>query len=101
MPQPTEPPKPIETVTTPTPAPTPAPRPTPSTGGSSGTIFISSLPPMADVYMDGKLIGKTNIDKLTITGGTHTMRFVKGDKELTKEMTFQSGENPSQLIRLK
>lgn len=85
----------------PTPKPTPRPTPTPSTGGASGTVFISSLPPMADVYMDGKLIGKTNIDKLKVTTGTHTMRFVKGDKELSKQMTFKAGENPSQLIRLK
>ncbi len=69
--------------------------------GAPGTIFISSLPPMADVYMDGKKIGKTNIAELKITAGTHTMKFVKGPKELTKQMTFTAGKNLSQLIRLK
>jgi len=80
--------------------------PTPTAPVSSGdtgpaTIFISSLPPMADVYMDGKLIGKTNIAELKIAAGTHTMKFVKADKMLEKQMTFTAGKNPSQLIRLK
>lgn len=94
-PKPT-PPEPVTTT-----KPTPKPTPKPTTGGAAGTIFISSLPPMADVYMDGKLIGKTNIDKLKVTAGTHTMKFAKGDKQLTKQMTFKAGENPSQLIRIK
>jgi len=50
--------------------------------------------------MDGKLIGKTNRDELKIRSGTHTMRFVKGGKEVTKKMTFKPGSNPSQLIRI-
>lgn len=72
---------------------------TPVAGG--GTIFISSLPPMADVYMDGQKIGKTNIAELQVTPGNHEMKFVKGDKELVKTMSFTEGKNPSQLIRLK
>lgn len=96
-------PKPvIETTPLPEPEPVkPVERPVATSGGSPGTIFISSLPPMADVYMDGTKIGKTNIDKLKIKSGTHVMKFVKGAKELTKQMTFTSGENPSQLVRLK
>lgn len=94
-------PTPTQPVVRPKPKPTPKPRPTPSSGGAAGTVFISSLPPMADVFMDGRPIGKTNIDKLKISAGTHTMKFVKGDKQLTKQMTFKAGENPSQLIRLK
>jgi hypothetical protein len=114
-PKPKPEPKPIPTPVvkpTPTPEPTPTPtvepepekpveKPTVTAGGAPGTIFISSLPPMADVYMDGKKIGKTNIDKLKIKSGTHTMKFVKGSKEVTKQMTFTAGENPSQLVRLK
>jgi anti-anti-sigma factor len=74
---------------------------TSSDDGETGTIFISSIPPVADVYMDGKLIGKTNISKLTVTAGTHTMKYVKGSAEITEELTFKSGENPSHLIMLK
>lgn len=66
-----------------------------------GTIFLSSIPPVAEVYMDGKKIGMTNIDDCPITAGVHTMLFVKGSKRLEKKMTFTKGKNPSQLIRLK
>ncbi len=109
-PKPTPRPEPKPVVRTPAPTPRPTPKPTPKpvtptpstpAGGPPGTIFISSLPPMADVYMDGKKIGKTNIAELKITAGTHTMKFVKGAKQLTKTMSFTAGSNPSQLIRLK
>jgi anti-anti-sigma factor len=76
--------------------PSSSPPPSSSTAsGDPGTIFISSIPPVADVYMDGKLIGKTNISKLKVRSGTHTMRFVKGDKETTRQMTFKTGDNPA------
>jgi hypothetical protein len=95
----------------PTPAPVasrPAPAPAPSApssgasdlAGDPATIFIASIPPVADVYINGKLIGKTNISELKVVAGTHTMRFVKGGKEVTKDMTFQPGKNPSQMVRL-
>jgi len=48
--------------------------------------------------MDGNLIGKTNITKLKVTSGTHSMRFVKGGKELTKEMTFEPGDNAAKHV---
>ena len=92
------------------PAPEPAPdvsSPPPATatsggaGGESATIFISSMPPVADVYMDGKLIGKTNISKLNVSAGTHSMRFVKGSVEVTEDMTFKAGDNPSHFLILK
>ena len=96
-PRPTPTPKP-----TPRPTPRPAPKPAPVVSSAeSGTIFISSLPPMAEVFMDGQKIGKTNIAELKITAGSHRMKFVKGAKTLTKQMTFISGKNPSQLVRLK
>ncbi|MFW6209856.1 MAG: PEGA domain-containing protein, partial [Spirochaetota bacterium] len=68
--------------------------------GEPGSIFIASIPPVADVYMDGKMIGKTNIAELKVVSGKHTMKFVKGAKEVTREMTFQPGKNPSQMIRI-
>ncbi|MBD3422586.1 MAG: PEGA domain-containing protein [Chitinivibrionales bacterium] len=80
-------------------AATPAPTATAS-AGEPATIFISSIPPVADVYMDGKLIGKTNIAKLKVLSGTHTLKFVKAGKEHTVEMKFQPGENPSKLVNL-
>jgi len=86
----------------PAPAAEPAPAPAASSGnGDPATIFISSLPPVADVYMDGKLIGKTNITKLNVLSGTHSMRFVKGTAEVTQDMTFKAGDNPSRFVSVK
>jgi len=62
---------------------------------ASALAFISSIPPVADVYMDGRLIGKTNIARLNVLAGTHEMRFVKGAKEMAVFMTFTPGENPA------
>jgi anti-anti-sigma factor len=97
-----------EPVAPPPPKPAPAPAPAPeasapsaSASGELATVFIASIPPVADVYMDGKLIGKTNITKLNVTAGSHSMRFVKGTQEVSKDMTFKSGDNPSQLVNLK
>jgi anti-anti-sigma factor len=87
----------------PPPAPAPeAPAPAASSGGGEpATIFISSLPPVADVYMDGKLIGKTNITKLNVLSGSHSMRFVKGTAETTQDKTFKAGDNPSWFVSIK
>jgi hypothetical protein len=88
----------------PAPAPaaeTPPPAPSASSGsGEPGTIFIASIPPVADVYMDGVKIGKTNVEELKVTAGTHSMKFVKGPKEISKDMTFQAGKNASQMVRI-
>lgn len=69
-------------------------------GGEAASVFIASIPPVADIFMDGKLIGKTNISELKVTAGTHTLKFVKGDKEITKQQTFQAGKNPSMMVRI-
>jgi len=75
--------------------------PPPKALGEPATIFISSIPPMADVYMDGKLIGKTNVAKLNVFSGTHSMRFVKGAKEQTEDKKFVAGDNPSWFVQIK
>jgi anti-anti-sigma factor len=69
-------------------------------GGESGTIFIATIPPVAEVYLNGKLLGKSNVDELNVTAGTYMVKFVKGGKEVTKEMTFKAGKNPSQMIKI-
>jgi anti-anti-sigma factor len=76
------------------------PTPEPASGGEPASVFIASIPPVADIYMDGQLIGKTNISELKVTSGTHTLRFVKGDKEVTKQQTFEPGKNPSMMVRI-
>jgi anti-anti-sigma factor len=117
-PDPTPEPKRPEPVVTPTPAPTPTPTPTPtpepepepskpvvstpvvSTAGGDASIYFASLPPIAEVYLNGKLVGRTNVAELKLPSGTHVLRFVKGAKEITQEITLQPGKNPSRLIRL-
>lgn len=103
-------PKRPEPVATPTPSPTPAPEPKPSkpvvstpvvsTAGGDASIYFASLPPIAEVYLNGKLVGRTNVAELKLPSGTHVLRFVKGAKEVTQEITLQPGKNPSRLIRL-
>ncbi len=95
------PPPPPPPPPAPSPAPEPvaaAPAPASSGSGTPGTVFISSIPPVADVYINGTLVGKTNIAKLKVTAGTHTVRFVKGPKEHTETMTFAPGDNPARHV---
>lgn len=79
------------------------PEPTPvssSFSGGEASIFIASIPPVADVFLDGKLVGKTNVSEIKLPAGTHNLKFVKGVKEATKAITVQPGKNPSQMVRL-
>ena len=73
---------------------------TPSGGGGEALIFIASIPPVADVYLNDKLIGKTNVSELKIPAGVQTLKFVKGGKEITKQLNLQPGKNPSQMVRI-
>jgi radical SAM superfamily enzyme YgiQ (UPF0313 family) len=75
-----------------------APRPPYSKGEAA--IFIVSIPPVADVYHNGKLIGRTNVSQLILPAGEQTLTFKKGGKSLTKEFTLKSGENPNQMVRI-
>jgi hypothetical protein len=72
--------------------------PAQATGGKPATVFISSIPPGAEVYMDGEYVGKTNEDELDVTSGTHTMKFTKGRKTHTEQMTFQPGKNSARHV---
>lgn len=81
--------------------PSPWPRNDRLENKTSSKIFIASIPPVADVYMNGKLIGKTNVAALSVEPGTHLMRFEKNGKVVEKTMTFKVGNNPSMLVRLR
>lgn len=88
-----------------TPAAPPARTPTAppasrSGGGGEALIFIASIPPVADVYLGDQLIGKTNVSELKIPAGVQTLKFVKGGKEITKQLNLQAGKNPSQMVRI-
>lgn len=93
------PPPPVVPEPEPVLPPPPVSQPVASSGGDA-SIFIASIPPVADVFLNGKLIGKTNVSELKLPSGTHMLKFVKGTKETTKEVTVQTGKNPSQMVRL-
>lgn len=69
--------------------------------GLSASIFFSSLPPVADIYEDGKLVGKTNMAPIKTTSGKHTYRFKKGDRTAVTTIVLKSGKNNHPMIRLK
>jgi hypothetical protein len=64
------------------------------------TVFISSVPPVASIYMDGRLIGRTNVGYVDVLSGKHTIQFIKGDKTCTQEMSFREGQNPAVVVKL-
>jgi hypothetical protein len=87
----------------PTPPPVvtaPPPVQEPQEPGKPATAFISSLPPVASVFMDGQPVGKTNVGYVKVMSGKHTMQFIKGDKTCTMEMTFSEGQNPAVVVKL-
>lgn len=77
-------------------------RPAAASSSMSGEalIFIASIPPVADVYIGDKLVGKTNVSELKLPAGSQTLRFVKGGKEISKELMLKVGKNPSQMVRI-
>ncbi|MDR2727524.1 MAG: PEGA domain-containing protein [Chitinispirillales bacterium] len=85
----------------PTPAPAPAAAPPPPPAASGASIFIATLPSHADVYIGGRLIGKSNDAELQVPTGTHQVRFVKDGLEKTESMTFQAGKNPTRFVNLR
>jgi anti-anti-sigma factor len=78
----------------------PAVTSSPVVSSGDASIFIASIPPVADVYLNGKLVGRTNVSEIKLPSGTLTLRFVKGPKEVSQEVTLQPGKNPSRLVRL-
>jgi outer membrane biosynthesis protein TonB len=79
-----------------------APAPSvPSQAAVSGaSIFITSLPPKAAVYIGGKFVGNTNEGELQVPVGTHQVRLMKDGLEATETMTFNPGKNPTRFVNL-
>jgi hypothetical protein len=73
----------------------------PSAGPSGASIFIATLPPKAEVYIGGRLIGTSNEGELQVPTGTHEVRFVKDGVEKTETITFNPGKNPTRFVNLK
>ena len=62
-------------------------------GAETGSIYVTSLPSRALIYLDGKYLGvytPTTINK--VTAGTHTLRLTKyGYKDYTRSITVVAG----------
>jgi hypothetical protein len=67
---------------------------------SKSMIFIASIPPVADVYADGNLVGKTNVAEINLTPGKHEMSFRKDSLSYDTVLTLLPGKNPSIMVRL-
>ena len=65
----------------------------PVPGAATGSIYITSLPSRALIYLDGKYLGvysPTTINK--VTAGTHTLRLTRyGYKDYTSSITVTAG----------
>ena len=64
------------------------------------TVLINTIPPRAKIFMDGKLIGESNIGELKVVSGAHEMKFVVNDKTCIRNITFEVGKNRSMLFRV-
>jgi len=78
-----------------------APPPPPPSAASGASIFIATLPPKAEVYIGGRLVGTSNEGELQVPTGTHQVRFVKDGVEKTETITFNPGKNPTRFVNLK
>ncbi len=69
--------------------------------GASASIFIATIPPKAEIYVGGKLVGISNEGELQVMAGTHQVRFVKDGIEKTETITINPGKNPTRFVNLK
>lgn len=56
---------------------------------ASFAVSFSSIPLGAQVYLDGKHLGKTMLLKVKIPEGQHQIKMVLGEKSIEKELTIQ------------
>lgn len=64
------------------------------------TVLINTIPPRAKIYIDGKLIGESNIGEIKVVSGTHEMKLVVNNKTCIRKITFEVGKNRSMLFRV-
>lgn len=68
---------------------------------ATATIYITSTPSSADIFMDKKFIGKANKDVVRLLPGKHEITLIKGDMYYRDTLYFQTGNNTSLHITLK
>ncbi|MBV9947672.1 MAG: hypothetical protein JOZ69_12535 [Myxococcales bacterium] len=92
----------------PRPAPAPAPAPAPvaaaapaAAAGGEGFLNINSLPP-SNCFLDGKPLGATPRIHVPVSAGTHQVKFVNTEQQLTgtKTVTVVAGQTAFAILRL-
>ena len=67
--------------------PTPRPSPTPEPPARTHTVTLSSVPMGAEVFLDGRLLGRTPLVDVDVEEGEHTLRMVlegdEGERQIT------------------
>lgn len=65
-----------------------------------GKVFVVSMPQMADIYKDGKKIGKANESNLTFPVGPITLTLKKGKLTKTLTITVKEGDNDPVMVQM-
>lgn len=66
--------------------------PTPG-DGPAGVIFLSSSPARADIFIDGKNIGKKTPAKVELASGQHRIEMSKGGQKASVDQQVNEGKN--------
>jgi hypothetical protein len=91
-----------------TPAPAPkveavpvsTPPPTTPKEGATGSVFISSSPPTAEILLNGNVIGVANRAPVDLPTGTHSLTLRKDNMEKTVEIQVFEGRNKPLFVKL-
>lgn len=69
--------------------------------GTSGSVFIYSIPSNADVFLDQEFMGTTPLTLTSIEPGYHTLRVAKtGYRDYNKEFLIRDGEQKRLIVQL-
>ena len=60
----------------------------------TGTIYITSTPPKADIFLDGELIGQTSTTEIELPVGEYDLLLVQGNIQKTVRVKIVRGSNP-------
>jgi serine/threonine-protein kinase len=73
----------------------------PAAGGGEGFLNINSIPP-STCFLDGKALGTTPRVHISVSAGSHVVKFVNADQGLTKTVTVSvgTGETKPAVARL-
>jgi len=86
----------------PKPEPTPEPTPPPPVATGPGTLTVSAYP-YANVFVDGKSLGRTPLKGYSLPAGPHELKLIvpsAADKELVETVTIESDKETKVIRRI-